>query len=435
MVERGPDNHPAEQTSTVTDVSLIMTGLTPSNEEYYPTVVINSLMNMIKDQSLGGQHSAVIDAIMNIFKTLGLKCVPFLGQIIPGFIGVIRTSPPSKLESYFNQLSILVSIVRQHIRNFLPDVLQLIREHWQSNSNLQATILQLIEAIAKSLEGEFKVYLAQLLPSMLQILEADNGPNRRVPTEKVLHAFLVFGTNSEEYMHLILPVVVRLFEKPSQPIPTRKAAIETIAKLSRKVNLSDHASRIIHPLARVLSTGNHELKMAALDTLCALVFQLGQDYAHFIPMINKCLVMTKTQHSNYELLVSKLLKGESLPQDLNPDEMFGESFDEVLIPDTHSKKQNVNQQHLKNAWEASQRSTREDWQEWIRRFSVELLKESPSHALRACAGLAGVYPPLAKDLFNAAFVSCWVELYDQYQEELVRSIELALTSPNISTLR
>ncbi|KAK6543250.1 phosphatidylinositol kinase- protein kinase tor1, variant 2 [Orbilia ellipsospora] len=430
LVEEGPENRPSDQTSTVTDVSLIMTGLTPSNEEYYPTVVINSLMNMLKDQSLSTQHSAVIDAIMNIFKTLGLKCVPFLGQIIPGFITVIRTSQPSKLESYFNQLSILVSIVKQHIRNFLPDILQLIKEHWQLNTNLQATILQLVEAIARSLEGEFKVYLAQLLPLMLQVLEADNT-TRRIPTEKVLHAFLVFGANSEEYMHLILPVIVRLFEKITQPIPARKAAIETIARLSRKVNLSDHASRIIHPLARVLQNGSHELRLAALDTLCALVFQLGQDYAHFIPMINKYLVQTKTQHSNYELLVSKLLKGESLPQDLNPDEMFGEKYDEVLIPDTHSKKQTVNQQHLKNAWEASQRSTREDWQEWIRRFSVELLKESPSHALRACAGLAGAYYPLAKDLFNAAFVSCWVELYDQYQEELVRSIELALTSPNI----
>ncbi|EWC44191.1 phosphatidylinositol 3-kinase tor2 [Drechslerella stenobrocha 248] len=430
VVEQGPDNRPADQSGVITDVSLIMTGLTPSNEEYYPTVVINSLMNMLKDQSLNTQHSAVIDAIMNIFKTLGLKCVPFLGQIIPGFTSVIRTSQPSKLESYFNQLSNLVSIVKQHIRNFLPDILQLIREHWQLNPNLQITILQLVEAIARSLEGEFKVYLAQLLPLMLQVLETDNSTGRTL-TRKVLHAFSVFGANSEEYMHLILPVVVRSFEKTAQPIPARRAAIETIAKLSRKVNLSDHASRIIHPLARVLQNGNHELRMAALDTLCALVFQLGQDYAHFIPMINKCLVQTKTQHSNYELLVSKLLKGESLPQDLNPDEMLGEKSDEGLIPDTHSKKQTVNQQHLKNAWEASQRSTREDWQEWIRRFSVELLKESPSHALRACAGLAGAYYPLAKDLFNAAFVSCWVELYDQYQEELVRSIELALTSPNI----
>jgi len=96
-----------------------------------------------------------------------------------------------------------------------------------------------------------------------------------------------------------------------------------------------------------------------------------------------------------------------------------------------AKKLPVNQQHLRKAWEASQRSTRDDWNEWIRRFSVELLKESPSHALRACASLAGVYYPLARELFNAGFVSCWSELYDQFQDELVRSLEKALTSPTI----
>jgi FKBP12-rapamycin complex-associated protein len=429
-VENSTDAHLSEQAHSVTDVSLIMSGLTPSSEEYYPTVVINSLMNMLKDPSLSQHHSSVIEAIMNIFKTLGLKCVTFLPQIIPGFIAVTRSCPPSKLDQYFNNLSLLVSIVRQHIRNFLPDILQLIRDYWNPNSTLQGTILNLIESIAHSLEGEFKVHLAALLPLMLSVLETTN-PAQPQTSEKVLHAFVVFGSSSEEYMHLIIPVIVRLIEKPGQRATTRKAAMETIARLSRKVNISDHASRIVHPLSRVLVTGTPELRAAALDTLCALVFQLGHDYSHFIPMINKILTLNKIQHTNYELLVSKLLKGEPLPQDLSPDEKFADKPDEVSFADFGPKKLPVNQQHLKTAWEASQRSTKEDWQEWIRRFSVELLKQSPSHALRACAGLAGAYYPLARDLFNAAFVSCWTELYDQFQEELVRSIELALTSPNI----
>lgn len=96
-----------------------------------------------------------------------------------------------------------------------------------------------------------------------------------------------------------------------------------------------------------------------------------------------------------------------------------------------AKKPPVNQQHLKKAWEASQRSTKEDWMEWIRRLSVELLKQSPSHALRACVFLASAYTPLARELFNAAFVSCWYELYDQYKDELVASLETALKAPNI----
>ncbi len=50
----------------------------------------------------------------------------------------------------------------------------------------------------------------------------------------------------------------------------------------------------------------------------------------------------------------------------------------------------VNEVGLRRAWESSQRSTKEDWAEWMRHFSVELLKESPSPALRATHSLAQV---------------------------------------------
>ena len=41
---------------------------------------------------------------------------------------------------------------------------------------------------------------------------------------------------------------------------------------------------------------------------------------------------------------------------------------------------------------------------------MELLKESPSPSLRSCWALAQAYNTLARELFNAAFVSCWMEL-------------------------
>lgn len=45
-----------------------------------------------------------------------------------------------------------------------------------------------------------------------------------------------------------------------------------------------------------------------------------------------------------------------------------------------------------------------------------------------------VSPPFSasRDLFNAAFVSCWSELNEDQQDELIRSIELALTSQDIA---
>lgn len=264
-----------------------MQGLTPSSEEYYPTVVINTLLqNILRENSLAQYHSAVIDAIVTIFKTLGLKCVSFLGQIIPAFLSVIKSSPVSRLESYFNQLAILVNIVRQHVRAFLPEVIDTIREYWEINHQVQATILSLIEAIAKALEGEFKKYLAGLIPLMLGTLESDTS-SRRQPSERILHTFLIFGSSGEEYMHLIVPSIVRLFEKPQNPSSIRKSAIETLGKLSRQVNVSDFSSLMIHSLSRVVAGNDRVLRQAALDCICALIFQLGQDFTHYIQLVSK----------------------------------------------------------------------------------------------------------------------------------------------------
>jgi FKBP12-rapamycin complex-associated protein len=430
IVEQSPDTHLIMESQAITDVSLIMQGITPSNEDYYPTIVISTLMGLLKDTSLVQYHSAVVDAVMNIYATMGLKCVPFLNQVVPGFLQVIRGAPLGRVEGYFNQLSQLVRIVRQHIRPFLQTILSTIQEYWSANPQLQATILSLIEAIAKSLEGEFKVYLADVLPLMLGVLDQDQT-GKRLPSERVLHAFLIFGSSAEEYMHLIIPVMVKMFDKPGQPLPIRKQAIETLGRLSKQVNISEFAARIIHPLCRVLAGNEPSLKPTALETLCALIFQLGPDYVHFVPTVNKILIAHKVPDKNYQLIVSKLQKGEPLPQDLSPDERYGEDDEDLNPAEILTKKLAVNQQHLKQAWEAQTKTTREDWIEWMRRFSVELLRESPQQALRACTPLASIYNPIARSLFNSAFVSCWTELYDQYQEELVRSIETALTSPNI----
>jgi len=430
VMEQSPESNLIQESQQVNDVTLIMRGITPSHEDYYPTVVINTLMGMLKEPTLAQFHYAVVEAVMAIYKTMGLKCVGFLGQVVPGILLVIR-SASGNIDGYFNHLSTLVRIVRQHIRPHLPEILNVVQDYWMDHPQYQPMMLSLIESIADSLEGEFKIYLADVLPLMLGALERRD----RRTSERVLHAFLVFGSSAEEYMHLIIPVVVRIFGKPTadkeKEIPLKRMAIETIGKLSRHVNISEFASQIIHPLSRVLASTDAELKPTALDTLCALIFQLGPDYIHFIPTVNKILVRHKVPHTNYSLIVSKLQKGEPLPQDLSPDELYRRDVAETEDLQVSTKKPAVNQQHLKTAWEANSKSTKEDWQEWIRRFSIELLRESPQQALRACQNLATVYTPLARSLFNSAFVSCWTELYDQYQEELVRSIEIALTSPHI----
>ncbi|KAF2071336.1 hypothetical protein CYY_007349 [Polysphondylium violaceum] len=415
-----------------TNESLV--NISPSSEDYYPTVAITALMKILRDPSLSSHHTSVIQAVMYIFKSLNLKCIPFLPQIMPPFLHVMNSCEPGFREFLFQQLGLLVSIVKQHIRDYLVDVFALIEKYW--NSNLLMPIINLVEEISSALNDEFKVYLPNLIPQMLNVLHTDRSIKRQ-PTSKVLKALEVFGTNLDDYLHLVIPAVVKLFEQVDVTTHVRILSIQTIGRLCKKLNFSDYASRIIHPLARVLDVpGDNDLREDALNTLCSLVYQLGSDYAIFIPMVGKVLSKREISNQNYELLVSKLLKNQQLINGNNPNEEINLNSNEIIESNTVSpeipvKKLKANEQHLKNAWETSQRSTKEDWSEWIRRFSVELLRESPSPSLRSCLSLAQDYHPLVKELFNAGFVSCWTELHEQYQDELVHSLETALLSPNI----
>ncbi|RYY33978.1 hypothetical protein EON62_03700, partial [archaeon] len=94
----------------------------------------------------------------------------------------------------------------------------------------------------------------------------------------------------------------------------------------------------------------------------------------------------------------------------------------------------VNQEVLKRAWENTQHKSREEWIDWMRRFSIELLRESPSAALRSCWTLAQLHLPLASELFNAAFFAVWSELSDENFSSLAQALEAALLSDSIPTV-
>ncbi|KAN0060804.1 phosphatidylinositol kinase-related protein kinase tor1 [Thecaphora frezii] len=167
-----------------------------------------------------------------------------------------------------------------------------------------------------------------------------------------------------------------------------------------------------------------------MDTLVALVLQLGSLYAIFIPVVNKVLVQHWIQHATYNQLIGKLLNSKQLPQELL---LLDNSLDNKAeeAPLARATKMTVNQQHLKQAWDTSKVLMSKDWRKWLQRMAVEFMHKSPSHVLRACCSLADVYQLLAYTMFNAAFVSCWTELYKQYQSDLVKAIETAFEAPEV----
>ena len=73
-------------------------------EDYYPTVAIGALMRILSDHRLSPHHSMVLHAVMFIFRSLSLSCVPYLPQIIPPFLREMRTCEEALREAFLQHV-------------------------------------------------------------------------------------------------------------------------------------------------------------------------------------------------------------------------------------------------------------------------------------------------------------------------------------------
>ncbi|XP_004292060.1 PREDICTED: serine/threonine-protein kinase TOR [Fragaria vesca subsp. vesca] len=420
-----------------------------TSEDYYSTVAINSLMRILRDPSLGTYHLKVVGSLMFIFKSMGIGCVPYLPKVLPDLFHIVRTCDDALKDFITWKLGTLVSIVRQHIRKYLHDLLILISELWSTFSfpaggrpQLGYPVLHLVEQLCLALNDEFRTYLHDILPCCIQVLSDAERCNNYTYVLDILHTLEVFGGTLDEHMHLLLPALIRLF-KVDASVEIRRAAIKTLTKLIPRVQVTGHISSLVHHLKLVLDGKNDDLRKDTVDALCCLAYALGEDFTIFIPSIHKLILKHRLRHKEFEEIEARLQRREPLcvPQRLSrrlPEVVADRStdleidpYDDVADVQKKLRSHQVNDGRLRTAGEASQRSTKEDWAEWMRHFSIELLKESPSPALRTCARLAQLQPFVGRELFAAGFVSCWSQLNETSQKQLVRSLEMAFSSPNI----
>ncbi|KAJ8979409.1 hypothetical protein NQ317_015841 [Molorchus minor] len=429
-----PDKTETEGDFGLTSSEMLVHMSSSTLEEYYLAMAIATLMKIIKDSTLSQHHTMVVQAITFTFQSLGIKCVPYISQVLPSLLNVVRTADVNFREFLFQQLGHLIAIVKQHIRNYLDDICKLIKEFWTPNSAIQGTIILLLEHIAVALGAEFKVYLPRLIPQILRVLNHDTSKDRQ-HTIKLLEAMHKFGNNLEDYIHLILPPIVKLFDAPDCPVAVSRQALETIDQLAEILDFSDFISRIIHPLVRTIDN-SPELQTPAMECLCSLVIQLGRKFCIFVPMVQKVLNKHKIRNRKWDILVTKIQTDTTMADEsdlLLPRKSKLKSRGEtgVSSDSTISQRLKVSEKNLQQAWIPNRRVSKDDWLEWLRCLSLELLKQSPIPALRSCLPLAQTYSQLPRDLFNAAFVSCWTELREPMQKELMNCLEQALTVPDV----
>ncbi|MGK3735478.1 MAG: hypothetical protein ACI90V_002318 [Bacillariaceae sp.] len=524
--------------------------MTPVDDEFYPTVAIQALMRVFKDPSLAVHHGMVMQAIMFIFKSLGIRCVPFLNQVVPHVMVTIRTCGPSNLrESLLKQVATLSGIVREHLRPYVADIFDIVEQFWSSRH--LSTIFSLISHIAVGVPDEFKFFVPRLIRLYLCSLD-EIQIAEWVSTERLVHhrqglreterlRLILCSIRSlrgvlGDYLHILVPALLKLSDSLLPLISEHlenednwvtNADLESLSVLmlqttsallecegtsilnksmtpywgEKNEHSGNLSARIVQPLIRLLRDkckSDRTVGLAVVQTICVCARQLGVntwiklyhrvvriaivEWQHNVgygdvdsqntgrsPIHNVSAQMTSSSKcglQHYDEVIKELQTSPLQRSYLNPyitdthrapprqDSILqngvdqqgftdnlgiaphfdnSSEFDTVVTNMYHqslnkSNKSKINQAQLQRAWDISQCASRDDWDEWMRRLGIQLLREAPSPALRASASLAHAYQPLSRELFSAAFVCCWKELSEPYRINLVHALEAAFVA-------
>ncbi len=401
-----------DQKSNETTVSLRGVFSTAEDNVYARTVV-DALLRVISDPSLSSHHRQALQALVFLFDSLGQGCAQFFRAVLDALLLLIRNSDSLLREITLQQLAGLIAAIKESVREYLPEIMLLIGEYWQVHS---MQVLLLIEVTASSLNEEFEAYMPQITPYLLAILKEPS--HQRLVKIKALHCVELLSNSGAfqslmKQLYIIIPAITSLFTT-SVPFDVSHEALATVDKLVQRGDLSRYTSSIVQPLTRVLSS-RPERHDIAMQLLCSLAAQSRQAFIVFIPSIRNILNQHNIVHIAYNKLEERILAGD-IEDEEQSSELNQPEVDDA--PREYKKKLKVNEQLLRRAWNTSSKYTAEDWHEWFKRFSVELLRESPSPSVRSCIVLSD-YNPIVRELFNIAFLSCWTSLSSEDREELM----------------
>ena len=495
----------------------------PADEDFYPTVAIQALMRIFRDPNLAVHHGMVIQAVMFIFKSMGLGCVPYLKKVVPHMIQTIRTCESNNLrEAMLKHLATLSLIVREHLRPYAADIFDVVEMFWSSRH--LATIFNLISNISVGVPDAFRKFVPRLVRSLITTfdelrvadwsVEEGRSALRRDGFERLhllLRSLSILKGVLGDYLHVLVPALLKLADSlaslgtntladSTEPplVELSVLVLRTISTLLESQNASSSRpacaasddssvravtsressknglpSRVVQPLVRLLRQKppkSPTVGLAVIQTLCVCAKLIGGSewirvYDHVVRETivgwqNTFLrVSTGTLPSSslrggdqvtsclafYDDCLGDLLNHHPSSRALDVFDAYSrnglniqalsiddapEAYDQSMTPlyQPTSYRHRVNQVNLQRSWDVSQRASRDDWDEWMRRFAIQLLREAPSPALRSSASLAHAYQPLARELFSAAFACCWKELSEPYRANLVHALETAFVA-------
>jgi hypothetical protein len=188
-------------------------------------------------------------------------------------------------------LASLIGIMQSHVMSHVDAIISIVLDAWSWSPNLRQLVIEVIDALALALGGTFRRYLPDLLPLILQAFKRewpfDEEDRAALLRTRVLRCLIQLGPVLDDHLHLVLGPVLETIEGADMPVHVRRTALRTCEALAYQVDVTPHATRIVHVLVRVLVDGPTDLRKNALDVLHAILINIGSAFEPFVEIVEE----------------------------------------------------------------------------------------------------------------------------------------------------
>ena len=394
-----------------------------------------------------GQHG-LREALLQQISTLSAIVREHLRPYLPAIFDVISEFWLTRhLAALCSLVERVATAVPDDFRAYVPLLVRQALDSIDSIDLAELTVLDInrLELILQHIQGIKNVlgeHIHLVVPSLVQLIDSLINPDADGNNTKGATADRI----SPQIGSARSKVTIEAIDTLSILLQTVEVNPNVLIDTSVKSN-SSLPARVVQPFLRILGSNvrpNQDVGNALIGCLCVCVRQLGAGrwLSFYHEMARETIFSWQTklgiqqeeeqqQSSNeiittvsllpiqvYDEVVNEITSlntarwdmwnvaeeedvsgsdfslGRSGQSEVSLTRLVGEREDMMKsssVPSIHHVESyqtthKTNLTNLQKAWDVSQRTTREDWDEWMRRFSVQLLREAPSPALRACAG-------------------------------------------------
>ncbi|GMH32551.1 hypothetical protein BSKO_00385 [Bryopsis sp. KO-2023] len=431
-------------------------------EDHYTSIVINALMRAFKDPGGRADCSSIVKCLMSVFTTHKHTSAQHLDMVVPFILTIIMDADEDLRLILFDDLCKFAEIIGPNLMPFSEDILKLCMRFWGESKQLTKHILILLAELYRVLNHDkFAMHMQQLVPKVAALFSESQ---RTGEYQLVGPAFTVLQSCKGELHHLplLLPIMSQFIRTPAPPggeVPTdvKKGYLQTLIRLLPAVEMDQNECYLFagQTLLSLIDLLRNEaiLREPTVDAMSCVMGVLGPEgMSSFTGVIEEAV-----QNSGMEdASIKKFMRVLERSSDVNRVEAVGCSCSRTEADERSEQPQassstsssittpaaqngvvrsggtngsfKVNMKALSKTRECT---TGEDWAEWMRGLSEELLRQSPSATLRACHGLAQVNAGFSRRLFPASLISCWSVLEEQHRAQLQRTLMNALMVENI----